>query len=285
MRPDTDDAAPGATPAAEREDPDAAAIRDAVRATIGAIAPDADVRHLRPDQPLRQQIDLDSMDWLNVVADLQDRLSLDVPDADIAQLQTLDSIVAYVTARRAAKRDGAPIGGTTAPDGLPCATHVVGGVTVTVRPMRPDDSALEAEFVRNLSSDARYNRFMVTLGELSPKKLAYLVDVDQVRHVALVALVERDGRPRLAGVARYVVEEDGGSCEFAITVDDAWQRSGLAGILMQALIDVARARGLRTMNGYVLATNNRMLKFVRQLGFSRRHDPDEGDMVRISRPL
>ncbi|RPH61484.1 MAG: acyl carrier protein, partial [Burkholderiales bacterium] len=57
-------------------------IRRAVRAAIESVAPDADVQGIRPDQPLRQQVDLDSMDWLNVLAGLHDRLSIEIPESD-----------------------------------------------------------------------------------------------------------------------------------------------------------------------------------------------------------
>jgi acetyltransferase len=62
--------------------------------------------------------------------------------------------------------------------------------------MRPDDMALEAQFVRRLSRASRYQRFMVSLNELPPAKLDQLTHVDQDRHVALVAAMERDGQER-----------------------------------------------------------------------------------------
>src|SRR5690606_19405923 len=75
-------------------------IRDAVRAVIGSVAPGADLGALRPDRPLREQIDLDSMDWLNVLAALQERLAIAIPEPDYGRLGTLDAIVAYVADRR-----------------------------------------------------------------------------------------------------------------------------------------------------------------------------------------
>jgi acetyltransferase len=175
--------------------------------------------------------------------------------------------------------------GPPPPGDLPHASHVVNGTPVTVRPMCRDDMALEADFVRRLSSDSRYQRYMATLSELSPAKLASLTEVDQVRHVALAATTERERREALVGVARYIVDSSGAGCEFALEVDDAWQGSGLAGILMQALIDVARSRGLATMEGIILASNFRMLKFTHQLGFVPRRDPDSRDTVRVARAL
>jgi acyl carrier protein len=56
---------------------------------------------LRRDQALRDQIDLDSMDYLRFVVALHDRLGVDVPESDYPQLGTLDGIIRYLTTRRA----------------------------------------------------------------------------------------------------------------------------------------------------------------------------------------
>lgn len=259
-----------------------AEIRKAVLEALAAIAPETDPQQIRPDQPLRRQVDLDSMDWLNVIAGVQQRLSIAIPDTDAGRLTTLDSIVAYLDSRQA-RRAAAPAGAGAAQ--LPATTHLVGGTAVTLRPIRPDDLPLEADFVRHLSTESRYQRFLITVNELSDRKLHYFTEVDQVRHVALVAAIRRDGGEAIVGVARYIADPAGSGCEFAIAVDDAWQGSGLAGILMHELIEVARARGLASMEGTVLATNTRMLKFTRQLGFSQQRDPDDRETVRVVRRL
>jgi len=260
-------------------------IRRAVQASIVSVAPEADPQRIRPDQPLREQVDLDSLDWLNVIASLRERLSIEIPDADSARLATLDSIIAYIASGQAS-HSGATSRATAqviAP--LPCTQHVVKGIPVTVRPIRPDDRPLEADFVRHLSTETRYGRFMVALHELPAAKLKDLTDVDQVGRVALVATVDRDGQEVMVGGVRYAVDPTGTRCEFAVAVDDAWQGSGLAGILMLVLMDVARSRGLGMMEGLVLATNTRMLKFTHQLGFALQHDPEDRQTVRVVRSL
>lgn len=159
------------------------------------------------------------------------------------------------------------------------------GSEVTIRPIRPQDASMEQDFVGHLSEDSRYYRFMGHLRELPQRKLEYLTAIDYDRHMALVATVMRDGRELEIGVARYVVDPDGAGCEFAIAVDDAWQGSGAAGLLMAALMDAARARGLKTMEGFVLATNHKMLKFARQLGFTVQRHIGDADTVHIVRAL
>lgn len=261
---------------------DTGEVRGAVQAAIASIAPETDWQRIRPGEPLREQIDLDSMDWLNLAVALHDRFGIDIPEADYARLATLEAIVAYVASRKAQPRRAPP---RPPPAGLAIARHRVNGVPVTVRPIRPEDAPMEADFVRHLSSDTRYKRFMLTLRELSHAKLRYLTEVDQSRHVALVATVEQEGREVEVGVVRYIVDPAGNGCEFAIAVDDAWQGSGLAGILMHALMDIARSRGLATMEGVVLAANARMLKFTRQLGFRVERDPEDRTTVRVVRAL
>lgn len=74
-------------------------IRAGVIAAILAVAPEVDAAELRPDRPLRQQVDLDSMDWLNVIVGLHQRFGVDIPETDYATLSSLDTIGAYLGAR------------------------------------------------------------------------------------------------------------------------------------------------------------------------------------------
>ncbi|GAB4169280.1 MAG: hypothetical protein Fur0039_07990 [Rhodocyclaceae bacterium] len=149
------------------------------------------------------------------------------------------------------------------------------GTEIVVRPVREADVPIEGEFERHLSGDSRYFRFMRALGDVSPEKLKFLREVDYDRRMGLVATIAREGGETEIGAAMYSAPEKGSSCEFAIAVDDAWQGRGVAGLLMAHLMEAARAHGFRTMMGVVLADNHRMLRFVRQLGFTcERSDGD-----------
>ncbi len=163
--------------------------------------------------------------------------------------------------------------------------YLFDGTPVTIRPIRADDKPMEQEFVQHLSADSRYKRFMSTLKELPPGKLKYLTEIDYVRHLALVAIIRRETQDVEIGVARYVAGPQGDDCEFAIAIDDEWQGSGVAGILMLSLIDAARARGMRRMEAFILASNDKMIKFARQLGFDVRRDADDPGMMHAQRSL
>ena len=155
------------------------------------------------------------------------------------------------------------------------------GTAVTLRPIRPEDAGIEQEFVRNLSSESRYFRFMDSVRELSPRMLSHFTQVDYDGHMALIAVSERDGNEIQVGVARYVAMENRQSCEFAIVIADDWQRKGLGAQLMRSLMSSARTAGIRVMYGEVLAGNQRMLQFTAKLGFRARLAEDDPRQMRV----
>jgi len=74
-------------------------IQSRVIAIIRSIAPEIEADTLRPDQPLRKQVDLDSMDWLNVLLAIHEQLQVDIPESDYGKLVTLNDLVAYLRRR------------------------------------------------------------------------------------------------------------------------------------------------------------------------------------------
>ncbi len=75
-------------------------IRAGVFEALLGIAPEVETGQLVAGKPLRSQVDLDSMDWLNFIIGLHQRFRVDIPEADYATLTTLDAIVAYLAARQ-----------------------------------------------------------------------------------------------------------------------------------------------------------------------------------------
>ncbi|MBA5637670.1 acyl carrier protein [Duganella sp. LX20W] len=71
----------------------------AVIATLQTIAPEVSAADLAPDEALRAQVDLDSMDWLNFLIGLHDTLKVDIPEADYGRLRTLNELADYLAAR------------------------------------------------------------------------------------------------------------------------------------------------------------------------------------------
>lgn len=155
------------------------------------------------------------------------------------------------------------------------------GTLVAMRPIRPEDAEIERAFVAALSPEARYMRFMMALKKLRPQMLERFTHIDYEREMALIAVVKRHERELQIGVARYVMQADNESCEFAIVVAADWQGLGLGRHFMLLLIDLARGRGLRIMTGQILAANKRMLALARVLGFSIEDAPDDFAMKNV----
>ena len=74
-------------------------IRATVLAELSEVAPELEPQSLDPKAELRNQLDLDSMDFLNFVLGLHKALGVDIPEADYRKLATLDSCVAYLAAK------------------------------------------------------------------------------------------------------------------------------------------------------------------------------------------
>ncbi len=163
------------------------------------------------------------------------------------------------------------------------------GITLTIRPIRPEDAEIEREFVRRLSPQSRYFRFMQALTELTPTMLVRFTQIDYDREMALIAVVEDEspqgGGELQVGVARYSVNPDQESCEFALTVADEWQGRGIGSRLMRELMEVAKSKGLSAIRGEVLADNRSMLAMMQRLDFVVSTNPDDAGLRLVSKRL
>jgi acetyltransferase len=155
------------------------------------------------------------------------------------------------------------------------------GRRVVIRPIRAEDEPGERQFFDCLSGESKQLRFMKFVKSVNEKMIHFFTHIDYDRHMAFVC--EHEGL--LVGEARYVANPDRASCEFGIVIADDWHKSGIAGLLMQALIEAARARGFATIEGLVLRTNRSMLRFVKALGFEAQPEPYEPTMVRVVKKL
>ncbi|HAI68036.1 MAG TPA: GNAT family N-acetyltransferase, partial [Gammaproteobacteria bacterium] len=122
--------------------------------------------------------------------------------------------------------------------------------------------------VRHLSNESKYFRFMQPLQELTPIMLVRFTQIDYDREMALIVVTQADDKETELGVARYSINPDGESCEFALVIADEWQHRGIAHRLMTCLMDAARTKGLKIIQGEVLSNNHNMLKLMNQLRFS-----------------
>jgi len=74
-------------------------IRQLLFEELGNLAPEAELGTVPPDADLREALDLDSMDFLNLVMALHKRLSIDIPERDYAELRTIDDAIECLAAK------------------------------------------------------------------------------------------------------------------------------------------------------------------------------------------
>jgi acetyltransferase len=176
------------------------------------------------------------------------------------------------------------------------------GQFYTIRPIQPEDADRLQAFIRSLSAESRYFRFISTLSELTPKMLVRYTQIDYDRELALVAVLQDETLgaagvetgaatgfdtegERIIGVVRYLLNPDRETCEFAIAIADDWQGKRLGSTLMRAIIEAARNKGLKRIEGYVLGSNARMLGLMTHLGFKVSTDRDDPSMKIVGMAL
>jgi acetyltransferase len=160
-----------------------------------------------------------------------------------------------------------------------------GGTEYRIRPIRPDDAGRERAFILSLSPESRFQRLMYTMREPSPEFVARLVNVDQHRDMALVAVMGESDGEQIIGVARYSADANGLDCEFAVAVADQWQCRGIGSTLTKMLFEYAAHEGFRSIYGTVLASNRRMLELAEWLGLTVEAQVPGQTTVRASRRL
>jgi RimJ/RimL family protein N-acetyltransferase len=156
------------------------------------------------------------------------------------------------------------------------------GRVVHLRAILPSDEKELLQAFARMPDEARYMRFMRSVREPNLQRLREALVSFPEGGGGIVATVPADDGTDIVGSAVLFVAKDSPSCEFAITVQSTFGGVGLATTLLTALIDAARARGLKTMEGFVLKVNTPMLRLAKRLGFTVAPDPDDG-AIRICR--
>src|SRR5215470_15368152 len=118
------------------------------------------------------------------------------------------------------------------------------GRHVEIRALRPEDRPELAAAVGRSSAESLYRRFFTVKRNFNDREIAFFLNVDFVNHVALVAVVEEEGRPVIVGGGRYIVVRSA-TAEMAFTVVDQYQGQGIGAALMRHLAVIAVEAGLK----------------------------------------
>lgn len=159
-------------------------------------------------------------------------------------------------------------------------TSLRNGRRAFIRPVHERDSAAIQRFIRNLSPDSRYQRFLSTLVELPAEMLARVLAARGGRDTAVV--VETYTRPgRIIGLAQLMNAGGTIAGEVAVVVADEWRREGLATLLLRRLGADALQAGYQCAYADVLRENAPALGLARRLGGELFASPHGAMLTRV----
>jgi GNAT superfamily N-acetyltransferase len=138
-----------------------------------------------------------------------------------------------------------------------------GNLRYHVRPIRADDGPRLVAFHSHLLPRSVFLRFFTFHPELSSKEVEHFTGVDYVNRLALVAEID----DHLIAVGRYDSAPGATEAEVAFVVSDEFQHHGIGALLLDELVQAARARGITAFRAETLCENHAMLDVFRHAGF------------------
>lgn len=156
----------------------------------------------------------------------------------------------------------------------------IGDHEILIRPIYIEDKKIEADFVKNLSTEKKHFRFMCAMKELSPQLLTKLCSVDGHETMAFIATIQDENEKEVEiGVCRYVDTDNPSEREFAITTADNWHEKDLDVLLMQMLVDYAKTRGITKLYSIDLADDPYLRSLAEKMNMKTTRDPDDYQQV------
>jgi RimJ/RimL family protein N-acetyltransferase len=167
------------------------------------------------------------------------------------------------------------------------------GLTVLIRPVRPEDGERLQQFVGRLSDQTTYLRFHKVVRQLTPQEVHKFTHLDYTSQMGLVAVRpaggEDGGEEKIIGVARYAAQGTEGearqTAEVGVVVEDAYQSQGLGRRLLKLLTRIAVQNGIRVFTGTALPENEHILDVIESFELrTERHYEDGAIHVQIFLP-
>jgi len=142
------------------------------------------------------------------------------------------------------------------------------GRTVLLRPIKPEDEPLWLEMFQSFSEESIRYRFFQIIKDTPHEVRVRYCNIDYDREIAIVAELTEDGRRKILGVVRLIVEPDGRSGEIAFIVADPWQGLGLGTKMIEYVIEICKEKGLESIYGIMLPDNRRAIRVMQDMGFA-----------------
>ena len=160
------------------------------------------------------------------------------------------------------------------------------GTKIFLRPIKAADDELLLELFNSLTPETVHLRFFSTLKYMPKEVLEKLTHLDYDKQMAIVALIDEDGRDRMVGVGRYtLLDDEPGAAEFAIVVQDSHQGRGIGSAILYHLAHVAKLQNVHTIVGYIMNENRKMFGALKKSGLTMSQKFWDRGITRVDIPI
>ena len=158
------------------------------------------------------------------------------------------------------------------------------GVSVILRPIKPEDEPMWHDLVASCSTESIWLRFSYLFKQTTHEMASRYCFIDYDREMGIVAEVKENGERKLIGVGRLVADMNHEAAEYAVIVIDRWQGRGLGGMLTDYCMEIANKWGIKRVVAVMAKNNTKMMKTFRNRGFEIDSEQEE-DVVLISKAV
>jgi acetyltransferase len=144
------------------------------------------------------------------------------------------------------------------------------GTKMILRPIKPEDEPLWLAMIGRCSKDSLYSRFRYFFHWQSHEVATRFCYNDYDREIAIVAEIMDENSRKIIGVGRLIADPDHESVEYAILIEDAWQKKDLGNLLTDYCIEIANSWNLKRFIAQTTTDNKRMIAVFRKRGFEIR---------------
>jgi len=142
------------------------------------------------------------------------------------------------------------------------------GRSVLLRPIKPEDEPMWLEMFQNFSEESIRYRFFQIIKDTPHEVRVRYCNIDYDREIGIVAELTEEGRRKILGVVRLIIEPDGKTGEIAFIIADPWQGLGLGSKMLDFMIEICKDKKLETVYGIMLPDNYRAINLMRKMGFT-----------------
>ncbi|SHE74925.1 acetyltransferase [Mariniphaga anaerophila] len=160
------------------------------------------------------------------------------------------------------------------PESMVKTCELKDGQTITLRPIKPEDEPMWQEMLEGCSKESIYHRFRNDFSFESHQVATQFCFIDYDREVAIVAEIEEEGKKKLVGVGRLIADPDLETMEYAILINDKWQKKELGNMITAYCAEIAKQKQIKTLLAETTQDNKPMLSVFRKLNFKIHFNED-----------